>query len=123
MHCNASSFASADDVRNPNPSVVSRYDIPVTSRFGRSPTARQSIFDPDRAASRWPECCCACRPLSGSGGTNQRAAMHVFQPCTPDHCRLINRAIRSGPTMMGSRSTSHRMLLRRPLPSFFPSHQ
>jgi hypothetical protein len=65
---------------------LSRYDLPVTSRLGKSPTARQRVFDPDRAASRWPECCCACRPLSGGGGTDQPAEIHVFsalsfQPC------------------------------------------
>jgi hypothetical protein len=33
---------------------------------------------PGRAASRRPEgCCCPCRPVS-AGGTDQRAAMHVF---------------------------------------------
>ena len=61
MQSNASSFPWADDVRNPNPFAVSRYDLPVTSRLGRSPTERQSVFDPDRASSRWPECCWACR--------------------------------------------------------------
>ena len=43
MHCNASSFPWADDVRNPNP-FTGCYDLPVTSRLGRS-TARQSLFD------------------------------------------------------------------------------
>ena len=45
MQSNASSFPWADDVRNPNPFVVSRYDLPVTSRLGRFPTAKQRVFD------------------------------------------------------------------------------
>ena len=74
----ARSVGRSIDVRNPNPYAVIGYDLPVTSRLRRSPTARQNGFGPDRAASRWPECGALCRPTSGGGGIDQPAAIHVF---------------------------------------------